>query len=986
MSIIMRVFSIYIFFIFFFSLHLLAINKYPSPEVTFVREIKKQPNPTVQSYLRNKSSWKAFKKEYGDWYVEFDELTGQPHRTFGRPINVNFSISSEANANIFVNEILPKYFLIDPSDFKQTHFSTSKYHYIDYEQYYKGLKVLSSRITLRLSKDNQVLMFGLDVFNDINVDTEPFFSNENINNYALNGIAYSSVDVVKDAELKILPVPDSNKYSYKLVYEMIIQAEEENSFPGMYYTLVDAHTGQVWYRHNLIANTTNVEATVQAHLYPTNLLNPDSLLALPNLKMIVNGARTYFLDSVGEIILDDTSMVSATFPLEGKWAKIINAGIDATPYIDTVLQPGDNMLLLDTFDIHHLSAYYHTNTIHDHTKNWLPDFTAMDNPLTVNVELTTGTCNAFYAPFANTLNFFKKGGMHFSGATCNTFAGIADIVYHEYGHGINNNFYLDQGDINGMSNGALNEGYADIWALTITQNPILGSGVTNNINTVIRRYDINPKVYPDDLVGEVHDDGEIIAGAWWDVGVNLDSVGLMTEIFAEAFYGLADGFNGNEGKVYRDALIDAILADDNNNNLNDGTPNALAILTAFAAHGITLLIGDISHDEILYADEESDIFLTANIGEVSFFLNDPKIYYKTNLDSVTKIILMDDIPDSIGQFQGLIPPQPKGTIIEYYLSFPDILDNESSVLPINVKEPEPTLPYYILCGFNNKAKEDFDNNFGNWVINDGNDDATRGLWEIGEPIASFVNTSDTSLEGMIQPGIDHTTEGINTNICAYTENANNIYVSPTARDVDNGKTTLFSPIFDISNYINPAFSYYRWYTNDQGNNPGTEYWSVYVTGDGSDWEWILIENTNVSDRNWRRFVFSVEEYLGKGNQVQLKFVAADENGGETLVEAAVDDLYLYDIDSVIQNEVTPTVSFFPNPSGNNFFLLLNEANGYNYTVEIFDLVGRLIYSVTQTISGSTVVTISTSGWQTGIYEAKVSSELVTIKERLLLVD
>ena len=32
----------------------------------------------------------------------------------------------------------------------------------------------------------------------------------------------------------------------------------------------------------------------------------------------------------------------------------------------------------------------------------------------------------------------------------------------------------------------------------------------------VRRYDQDRKVYPQDLVGEVHADGEIIAGAFWD--------------------------------------------------------------------------------------------------------------------------------------------------------------------------------------------------------------------------------------------------------------------------------------------------------------------------------------------------------------------------------------------------------------------------------------------------------------------------------------
>ena len=56
-----------------------------------------------------------------------------------------------------------------------------------------------------------------------------------------------------------------------------------------------------------------------------------------------------------------------------------------------------------------------------------------------------------------------------------------------------------------MWNGGLNEGYADIWAISLTQNPVLGYGWDLTDPTVyVRRYDQNRKVYPQDLVGQVH--------------------------------------------------------------------------------------------------------------------------------------------------------------------------------------------------------------------------------------------------------------------------------------------------------------------------------------------------------------------------------------------------------------------------------------------------------------------------------------------------
>src|SRR5690606_19807305 len=135
-------------------------------------------------------------------------------------------------------------------------------------------------------------------------------------------------------------------------------------------------------------------------------------------------------------------------------------------------------------------------------------------------------------------------------------------------HGINHQFYKWQG-AGSMRNGALNEGHADIWGLSITKDPILGEGFTNN-GGFIRRYDINPKVYSADLIGEVHADGEIIAGAWWDLGINLNSVDSMADIFTKTYYDLSDGPNGTEGEVFHQVLISALLNDDNDNNLNNG--------------------------------------------------------------------------------------------------------------------------------------------------------------------------------------------------------------------------------------------------------------------------------------------------------------------------------------------------------------------------------------------------------------------------------
>ena len=51
-------------------------------------------------------------------------------------------------------------------------------------------------------------------------------------------------------------------------------------------------------------------------------------------------------------------------------------------------------------------------------------------------------------------------------------------------------------------------------------------------------------------------------------------------------------------------------------------------------------------------------------------------------------------------------------------------------------------------------------------------------------------------------------------------------------DVDGGKTTLFSPVYDLSSYDDVTIRYWKWYSNDRGNAPGQDFWDVNVSNDG----------------------------------------------------------------------------------------------------------------------------------------------------------
>lgn len=175
----------------------------------------------------------------------------------------------------------------------------------------------------------------------------------------------------------------------------------------------------------------------------------------------------------------------------GPWCRVYTNGV--TPSLNVTLADGQNNITMDgVSNIKERSAYRSVQRIHDFHKVWMPaGFTAMDSQLTTNID-EAGTCNAFYD--GTSINFYDIGG------GCNASSLVADVCHHEYGHGINDKYYQTLGGT--WINGAMGEGYADFWALSANDNPVLGVGFNTDNMDPIRRYDVDPKVYPSDISGK----------------------------------------------------------------------------------------------------------------------------------------------------------------------------------------------------------------------------------------------------------------------------------------------------------------------------------------------------------------------------------------------------------------------------------------------------------------------------------------------------
>jgi len=232
---------------------------------------------------------------------------------------------------------------------------------------------------------------------------------------------------------------------------------------------------------------------------------------------------------------------------------------------------------------------------------------------------------------------------------------------------------------------------------------------------------------------------------------------------------------------------------------------------------------------------------------------------------------------------------PEGSIEEIIVNIYDDYDVvSSSSLFILIGQPEVLI------------NDEFEQGASSWTVGASDDDATAGIWERAVPNPTYDDNGE-----IIQPDFDHTENG---QFCFVTGNAVSNNDSEFGYDdVDGGKTTLLSPIYDLSEYSTAAISYWRWYVNSAagGANPGNDIWRVDASNDGGN-TWYSLEETDDNANYWVRYQFILnDDTLSLSSQMQFRFIAEDisydgDNGsGGSIIEAAMDDFKILVFDDAM---------------------------------------------------------------------------------------
>jgi hypothetical protein len=235
-------------------------------------------------------------------------------------------------------------------------------------------------------------------------------------------------------------------------------------------------------------------------------------------------------------------------------------------------------------------------------------FFELNVPVKTNVDDGRG-CNAQYNGGTHIIRLFAANG------GCADMATINDVIYHEWGHGLDNS----TGTRKGIDDYAFSEGIGDILASYMTNSPILAPGFGKGEKSGIRNLDNDARV--DNTEDEEHARGLVIGGAFWHLREALikrhgDVKGayLAEHLFFRHL---------TTTDSYLDSYQAVLEVDDDDGNPKTKSPNYCLITDAFGRHDLTEGAATCNTDEApadpalvakdvfvgIYNEESADKFL-----------------------------------------------------------------------------------------------------------------------------------------------------------------------------------------------------------------------------------------------------------------------------------------------------------------------------------------------------------------------------------------
>jgi len=314
-------------------------------------------------------------------------------------------------------------------------------------------------------------------------------------------------------------------------------------------------------------------------------------------------------------------------------------------------------------------------------------------------------------------------------------------------------------------------------------------------------------------------------------------------------------------------------------NYLDPLNTGVQTLDGISISGISIIHN--AFDDIAF--ESNSINFIANVSAYTGNIDAVELYYDLGDGFVAQEMQSQGFG---GNYEAEISGLYNGMIIEYYIL---AVNSEGIIQTFPSNAPENSI-IFILGELPDLYSTSFESNTDGWISGDSSDTATSGIWELAEPVATYNDEGN-----QVQPESDYSDVGT---FCFITENGTDSTVGNAGlTDVDGGNTTLFSPSFNLSGFDEAVLTYWKWYTNNIGDNGNNDKWIVSVSDNGGN-SWVDLENTSSSSTSWLKERFILSNYINFNSDVVFRFIAediaydGDAGSGGSLVEAALDDFLI----------------------------------------------------------------------------------------------
>lgn len=702
-----------------------------------------------------------------------------------------------------------------------------------------------------------------------------------------NDFLGSDVVIVSEPEMVVYAGYDFENVPATFAYAFEAKVggpEDVNNYQKARY-IIDATSGELLRKENLILNCTHNERIASAIFASATgvdgvvtgantitsraeACDPEVQVGMPYLAIPDSINGTIYTDYEGNAF--GVTAGSRTLAVDGRYFDVNY--FSGSPYTQAVNIPQGqsfNIALNPTDETGKaaMNAYIESNVVRDFSLARNPSYPTIGGQQNWDINIgVSGSCNAFYD--GSSINFYNAGG------GCNNTA-FSVVVHHEYGHHLVNT--------GGSGQNEFGEGSGDVMGVLIERDSKLARGFfQSDCNNGIRDAD-NTCIFDSSGCSScgsaIHSCGQLISGCVWDTVAAFEDSGMSAD---EANFYMGDLYLNmiplhSGGSIQQDILIDILTLDDDDGNLNNGSPNYFEIAAGFAVHGFDA-------PELSGLDFQFPSGTPSTINPfdgVDFAMNVSGISFQPVPNTGTMYIARSN-----GTVDTLAMPQVANN--QYVLAFSDIECDEAVGYyfsaeattgdvfywpggQTSVPAPNARFSGVGATGEIIAFEDDFQTDTG-WTVSGG---AVDGQWGRGVPIDCGRGDPNSDADG--------------SGICFLTDNSS---ASNCNSDVDDGQTILTSPNLDAS-APGSVISYSRWFNNVAGASPNEDTMLVQVSGDGG-LSWVGLEVVGPvaeADGGWYQKEFLVSTYVQNSNNFRIRFIAQDIGNG-SVVEAAVDGVRL----------------------------------------------------------------------------------------------